>query len=153
MSAPDRPVHTRVNHTTSSDYGAGATKGGEVLGIQVPELKLAAPVFGEQSRKLSRALTTLITTLDGLGEPWGDDPSGKNFAKDYQANQRSIEGSAGILVLGLVSIHEALDDMKDGHVDNEHLIEGMFTKVDPGHGKHGDREAHGRGGDGSGGGS
>ncbi|RCG15089.1 hypothetical protein DQ392_25880 [Streptomyces reniochalinae] len=142
-----------MNHTTSSDYGAGATKGGEVLGIQVPELKLAAPVFGEQSRKLSRALTTLITTLDGLGDPWGDDPSGKNFAKDYQANQRAIEGSAGILVLGLVSIHEALDDMKDGHVDNEHLIEGMFTKVDPGHNKHRDREAHGREGDRSSGGS
>ncbi|MFE9389075.1 hypothetical protein [Streptomyces sp. NPDC006784] len=131
----------QLNHATSSDYGAGATKGGEVLGIEVPELKLAAPVFGKQSRKLSRALTTLITTLDGLGEPWGDDPTGENFAKDYKSYQRSLEEAAGVLVLGLVSIHEALDDMKDGHVENEDLIKGMFTKAVR---ERGDRDADGK---------
>ncbi|WP_369201119.1 hypothetical protein [Streptomyces sp. PU-14G] len=131
----------QLNHTTSSDYGAGATKGGEVLGIEVPELKLAAPVFGKQSKKLSRALTTLITTLDGLGEPWGDDPVGENFAKDYKPYQRSLEEAAGVLVLGLVSIHEALDDMKDGHVDNEELIKGMFTRAVR---EHGDRDPDGK---------
>lgn len=128
MASAEDATHTRLNQDTTSDYGAGATKGGAVLGIQVPELKLAAPVFGAQSRKLSGALTTLITTLDGLGEPWGDAPSGEKFAADYKPNQRSIESAAGVLVLGLVSIHEALDDLKDGHVGNEDLIEGMFTK-------------------------
>ncbi|MFE0875082.1 WXG100 family type VII secretion target [Streptomyces smyrnaeus] len=141
MTHPDESPRMQLNHATTPDYGPGAGKGGEVLGIGVPELKLAAPVFGKQSRKLSRALTTLITTLDGLGEPWGDDPTGENFAKDYKSSQRSIEQAAGVLVLGLVSIHEALDDMKDGHVDNEELIKGMFTKVARGHSG---RDEHGK---------
>ncbi|CAM3822927.1 hypothetical protein HMPREF1486_02520 [Streptomyces sp. HPH0547] len=130
MPEPEGSVHTRINHTTSSDYGAGAGKGGTVLGIAVPELKLAAPVFGAQARKLSGALTTLITALDGLGEPWGKD-AGAQFEERYKANQRAIESSAGTLVLGLVSIHEAMDDLKDGHVDNEEVIKGIFTKVAP----------------------
>ncbi|WP_326687773.1 hypothetical protein OIE63_11825 [Streptomyces sp. NBC_01795] len=129
MARPDDSTHMRLNHDTTSDYGAGAGKGGSVLGIGVPELKLAAPVFGEQSKKLSRALTTLVTTLDGLGKPWGEDEAGAKFEKKYQKNQKSIESTTGVLVLGLVSIHEAIDDMKDGHVDNEDLIEGIFTKI------------------------
>nr|WP_037849001.1 MULTISPECIES: hypothetical protein [unclassified Streptomyces] len=118
----------RLAHTTSSDYGAGAGKGGSVLGIAVPELKQAAPVFHKQSRKLSKALTTLVETLDGLGTPWGDDEAGKKFAEKYKANQRTLESSAGVLVLGLVSIHEAVDDMKDGHVDNDEAVKGIFTR-------------------------
>ncbi len=139
MSHPEQPpsTHMQLNHATTSDYGPGGGKGGKVLGIAVPELKLAAPVFSKQSRKLSRALTTLITTLDGLGTPWGDDPSGKNFAEKYEPSQRSIERATGVLVLGLVSIHEALDDMKDGHLDNDDLVEGMFTKIPREHGEAG----------------
>lgn len=149
MARPEDTTHTRLNQDTTSDYAPGATKGGEVLGIQVPELKLAAPVFGTQSRKLSTALTTLITTLDGLGSPWGDAPSGKKFEEKYLPYQRSVESAAGVLVLGLVSIHEALDDMKDGHVSNEHLIEGMFTKSAR---AHDDSGGPGGGGGGNGGG-
>ncbi|MEU3190851.1 hypothetical protein ABZ686_09455 [Streptomyces sp. NPDC006992] len=133
MSSPERPVQSRINHATSSDYGAGAGKGGSVLGIAVPELKLAAPVFGKQSKKLSRALTTLVTTLDGLGEPWGDD-AGAQFEEKYKANQRALESAAGTLVLGLVSIHEAIDDLKDGHVDNDEAIQGIFTNLQAAHG-------------------
>lgn len=40
--------------------------------------------------------------------------------------QKAIETAAGTLVLGLVSIHEALADLSDGHVDNDELISGMF---------------------------
>ncbi len=130
MSEPTNSPHMQLAQTTTSDYGAGAGKGGEVLGIGVPELKLAAPVFGTQSKKLSTALTTLITKLDGLGKPWGTDGNiEEEFEKPYLQARKSVESTAGILVLGLVSIHEALDDMKDGHVDNEDLIKGMFTRV------------------------
>ncbi|NSC23544.1 hypothetical protein FM076_21275 [Streptomyces albus subsp. chlorinus] len=138
MSAPeDRPVHTRINHTTSSDYSAGAGKGGMVLGIAVPELKVAAPAFGKQGKKLSGALTTLVTTLDGLGKPWGKD-AGSQFEEKYTSNQRAVERAAGTLVLGLVSIHEAMDDLKDGHVDNDELIEGIFTEARKGDHRHHD---------------
>lgn len=78
-SHADDATRMRLNQDTTSDYGAGAGKGGTVLGIGVPELKLAAPVFGEESKKLSNALTTLATTLDGLGKPWGQDEGGATF--------------------------------------------------------------------------
>ena len=107
--------------------GHGGDKG-KVLEIHTSDLKDAAPVFHEQSKKLSKALTTLITKLDGLGKPWGNDDAGQKFEPKYTANQHAIERATGVLVLGLVSIHEAMQDMADGHVDNEELIRGMFTK-------------------------
>ncbi|MBT2383502.1 hypothetical protein [Streptomyces sp. ISL-11] len=110
---------------------------GKVLDIKTADIKSAAPTFHEQSIKLGEALTTLITTLDGLGKPWGKDDAVKDFAKEYPEQQKLIERSTGTLVLGLVSIHEALTDMADGHVDNETLIAGMFTKEK--NGKHEDK--------------
>jgi hypothetical protein len=109
--------------------GGGNKDDGKVLDIKISDVKAAAPAFHTQAQNLSKALTTLITTLDGLGKPWGEDEQGKEFGEKYSPNQRTIERSAGILVLGLTSIHEALVDMSDGHVDNELLIQGMFAKV------------------------
>ncbi|AYV30703.1 hypothetical protein HET69_03930 [Streptomyces sp. CJ_13] len=105
------------------------TDSGKVLDIKTADIKLTAPVFHTQGKNLSTALTTLVTTLDGLGSPWGDDEQGKAFGDAYRPQQKAIEKAAGILVLGLVSIHEAMADMADGHVDNDDLIAGMFTKV------------------------
>ncbi|MEU7040451.1 hypothetical protein AB0A77_05250 [Streptomyces varsoviensis] len=102
--------------------------GGKVLNIKTADVKSAAPVFRKQGKKLSDALKLLVTTLDGYGEPWGDDKPGKEFGKKYSPNQKQLERAAGIAVLGLVSIHEALDDMADGHVDNDEAIAGIFTK-------------------------
>ncbi|MFE5024827.1 hypothetical protein ACFRAO_16190 [Streptomyces sp. NPDC056656] len=104
---------------------------GMVLHIKTADIKASAPVFHEQAKNLSKALTTLVTTLDNLGKPWGDDKEGKEFGDVYSPQQKKIESSAGILVLGLTSIHEALVDLSDGHVDNDDLIAGMFTKVKP----------------------
>ncbi|MEV0278231.1 hypothetical protein AB0I22_17855 [Streptomyces sp. NPDC050610] len=108
---------------------------GKVLDIKTADIKSVAPVFKRQGKELSSALTELITILDGLGEPWGEDA--KKFGTDYLANVRSMESSAGILVLGLVSVHEALSDMADGHVDNDEAIAGIFTKEKAGPGKGG----------------
>ncbi|ARZ70183.1 hypothetical protein M1P56_04885 [Streptomyces sp. HU2014] len=101
---------------------------GKVLDIKTADLKSSAPVFHEQGQKLSEALTKLVTTLDGLGKPWGKDDAVKEFAAEYPKQQTAIEKATGTLVLGLVSIHQAMVDMSDGHVDNEALIAGMFTK-------------------------
>ncbi|WNI31212.1 hypothetical protein [Streptomyces sp. ITFR-6] len=105
-----------------------------VLRISTADIKSAAPVFKEQAKNLSAALTTLVTTLDGLGKPWGDDEQGQAFEDVYTPQQKKIESAAGVLVLGLTSIHEALVDLSDGHVDNEELIKGMFTKKKVPHG-------------------
>ncbi|EFL27842.1 hypothetical protein SSOG_07556 [Streptomyces himastatinicus ATCC 53653] len=111
--------------------------GGRVLDIKVADIKSVSPTFHHQAVKLSEALTTLINTLDGYGGPWGDDKPGKDFAKHYKPNQKHIESATGVLVLGLTSIHEAMQDMADGHVDNDKLIEGMFTKAKNAPGKDG----------------
>ncbi|MEU9098036.1 hypothetical protein [Streptomyces sp. NPDC048361] len=119
--------------------GGGGGKVPEmVLQIRTADIKSAAPVFQEQAKNLSEALTTLITTLDGLGKPWGEDKQGKEFEDVYAPVQKKIESATGILVLGLTSIHEALVDLSDGHVDNDKLIEGMFTKVKVPHQDSGD---------------
>ncbi|MBY8887321.1 hypothetical protein K7472_21120 [Streptomyces sp. PTM05] len=103
--------------------------GGKVLDIKTADLKVSAPVFQTQAEALSSALTTLIKTLDGLGTPWGEDKQGKEFEKAYSPQQKAIESATGILVLGLTSIHEAMSDMADGHIANDQLIAGMFTKA------------------------
>ncbi|MEU8471815.1 hypothetical protein AB0F30_28565 [Streptomyces sp. NPDC029006] len=102
---------------------------GKVLDIKTADIKAAAPAFHQGAIDLSKALTTLVTTLDGLGEPWGHDEQGEQFAGAYKPRQKKMESAAGILVLGLTSIHEAMVDLSDGHVDNDQLIAGMFTKV------------------------
>ncbi|MER5798047.1 MULTISPECIES: hypothetical protein [Streptomyces] len=42
---------------------------GMVLHIHTADLKRAAPDFHEGAKNLSKALTTLVTTLDSLGKP------------------------------------------------------------------------------------
>lgn len=110
------------------------TSDGMVLHIRIADIKAAAPTFHEQAKNLSTALKTLVTTLDGLGKPWGDDKQGKEFEDAYSPQQKKIESTAGILVLGLTSIHEALVDLSDGQVDNEELVRSMFAKVKTPHG-------------------
>ncbi|MFD5413421.1 hypothetical protein [Streptomyces nojiriensis] len=42
-----------------------------------------------------------------------------------------IEESAGIIKDGLASIHTAMTDMADGHMENDALIGAMFRKIAP----------------------
>ncbi|MFF8995569.1 hypothetical protein ACF09H_37680 [Streptomyces sp. NPDC014983] len=102
---------------------------GKVLDIKTADVKAASPAFHQGAVDLGKALTTLIQTLDALGEPWGHDKQGNQFGGVYKPHQKSIESAAGILVLGLTSIHEAMVDMADGHVDHDKLVAGMFTEV------------------------
>ncbi|MGW3265361.1 hypothetical protein [Streptomyces sp. NPDC001056] len=102
---------------------------GKVLDIKTADIKAAAPAFHQGAVDLGKALTALVQTLDALGEPWGHDKQGNQFGGVYKPHQKSIESAAGILVLGLTSIHEAMVDMADGHVDNDKLVAGMFTEV------------------------
>ncbi|MFD8422939.1 hypothetical protein [Streptomyces sp. NPDC059466] len=101
----------------------------KVLDIKTADLKRAAPDFQTAAVDLGKALTALVKSLDGLGEPWGNDKQGKEFGDSYKPLQKKIESAAGTLVLGLTSIHEAMADLADGHVDNDELIAGMFTDV------------------------
>ena len=66
-----------------------------------------------------------------MGQPWGGDEQGQKFAQKYNPNRDQIEKSAGILVQGLSSIHDAISDMADGHIDNDEAVKGIFTRIDP----------------------
>jgi uncharacterized protein YukE len=101
----------------------------EVLDISTADLKASAPTFQTQSEKLRKAASTLREKLDALGAPWGGDEQGRTFGDAYTPHRTDIERAVGVLVTGLASIHQAMDDMADGHVDNEAAIEGMFTKA------------------------
>ncbi|MEW5351460.1 MULTISPECIES: hypothetical protein [unclassified Streptomyces] len=101
----------------------------KVLDIRTADIKRAAPDFHKGAEGLSKALTALVKSLDGLGEPWGHDKQGNEFGNAYKPLQKKIESAAGVLVLGLTSIHEAMADMADGHVDHDELVAGIFTEV------------------------
>jgi hypothetical protein len=67
----------------------------------------------------------------GSGAPSHPEPHGPRL--------QQIEDSTKILTEGLASIHLAMSDMADGHIDNEELVRAMFSRiqVDP-HGGRGD---------------
>ncbi|MFF3458962.1 hypothetical protein ACFYXH_32525 [Streptomyces sp. NPDC002730] len=104
---------------------------GKILNISTQDLKKAAPTFQEQSTALANAAKALKESLDGMGSPWGDDEQGQKFGDAYSPKRKEIERAVGVLALGLKSIHAAMTDMADGHIENEKLIEGMFKKVTP----------------------
>lgn len=61
---------------------------GMVLHIHTADLKRAARDFHEGAKNLSKALTTLVTTLDNLGKPWGNDKQSKEFGDAYSPQQK-----------------------------------------------------------------
>ena len=91
---------------------------GEILDIKIADIKATAPHFHSQSVALAHALTKLKNGLAAAGSPWGDDEQGGKFHKAYGPHVTQIEHSTQILVDGLTSIHEAMVDMADGHIDN-----------------------------------
>lgn len=101
---------------------------GKVLDVSTLDLKSAAPVFQTQAEKLSEALRALVTTLDGLGKPWGQDSQGKKFEASYAPAQKKIESAAGMLVLGLTSIHQAMSDLAAGFGTQDAAVAAVFTK-------------------------
>ncbi|MEU8838873.1 hypothetical protein AB0D97_07010 [Streptomyces roseus] len=112
---------------------------GQILDIKMADLKATAPAFHDQSEALGKALSTLRTSLAKAGAAWGDDNPGKQFHDKYGPIAARIEESAGIIKDGLASIHTAMTDMADGHIENEALIGAMFRKIT--HQPHGEPDA------------
>ncbi|MFJ8821740.1 WXG100 family type VII secretion target [Streptomyces sp. NPDC102467] len=111
------------------DTGSGGD--GEILDIKIADLKATAPHFHTHSTDLAKALTKLRTSLAAAGSPWGDDKQGTEFHQSYGPQVTKMENAAGILSQGLDSIHDAMVDMADGHIDNEDLVRSMFSKIQP----------------------
>lgn len=100
----------------------------KVLDIKTADIKRAAPDFQTAAVDLGKALTALVKSSTGWASP-GERQAGQGVRRLLQAAAEEDRGAAGTLVLGLTSIHEAMADMADGHVDNDELIAGMFTEV------------------------
>ncbi|WP_405883914.1 hypothetical protein OG762_38490 [Streptomyces sp. NBC_01136] len=111
---------------------------GEILDIKIADIKRTAPHFSDQSIALAHALTKLKHGLSAVGAPWGDDNQGEAFHKAYGPLVKRIEHSTQILADGLASIHEAMTDMADGHIDNEELVRAMFSRIHVAHDTKGD---------------
>jgi hypothetical protein len=111
---------------------------GEILDIKIADIKATAPAFQHQSVALAHALTKLRTALSAAGSPWGDDDQGTDFHNAYGPHVTHIEHSTQIVADGLASIHEAMVDMADGHIDNEQLVRAMFSRINVAHDTTGD---------------
>lgn len=107
--------------------------GREILDIKIADIKRTAPHFSDQSIALARALTKLKHGLSAAGTPWGDDKQGEALHKVYGPLVKRIEHSTQTLSDGLASIHQAMADMADGHVDNDELIRSMFSRIHVAH--------------------
>ncbi|MGW4855314.1 WXG100 family type VII secretion target [Streptomyces sp. NPDC004288] len=104
---------------------------GKILEIKTADLKATAPTFHDQSVALGTALGALRASLAKAGAAWGDDEPGQQFHDTYGPIVERIQHSAGIIKEGLASIHTAMTDMADGHIENEALIEAMFRRAVP----------------------
>ncbi|WP_324609107.1 hypothetical protein [Streptomyces sp. MUSC 125] len=119
----------RTADSGGEDAAMGEPGDGKILDIKIHDLKATAPHFHTHSHDLAKALTKLKTALAAAGSPWGDDKQGHDFHKVYGPNVHKIEHAASILAEGLQSIHDAMADMADGHIDNEKLVRSIFSKV------------------------
>ncbi|MFE3886405.1 WXG100 family type VII secretion target [Streptomyces lydicus] len=88
--------------------------------IDTGQLKSEAPKFHRESAALAKAAEKLKHSLDGLGEPWGNDEQGKKFEGVYSPHRTQIERAAKALAKGLESIHNSMKDMADNHEDADH---------------------------------
>lgn len=88
--------------------------------IDTDQLKSEAPKFHRESAALAKAAEKLKHSLDGLGEPWGNDEQGKKFEGVYSPHRAQIERAAKALAKGLESIHKSMKDMADNHEDADH---------------------------------
>ncbi|MEU6331793.1 WXG100 family type VII secretion target [Streptomyces sp. NPDC047049] len=95
--------------------------------IDTDQLKSEAPKFQRESAALAKAAEKLKHSLDGLGEPWGNDEQGKKFEGVYSPHRTQIERAAQALVKGLESIQKSMKDMTDNHEDADHSSASGFS--------------------------
>jgi uncharacterized protein YukE len=83
----------------------------ERLDVRPETLRSAGAAFVRESPALADALERLRSTLDGLGEPWGDDDPGTSFGKGYKPNAEALINALGTLVQGFATTGEGLGRM------------------------------------------
>ncbi|MGC0421679.1 WXG100 family type VII secretion target [Embleya sp. AB8] len=69
----------------------------------------AGKSFTDAGRRVAEIRTTLKTTIEGLGECWGDDDLGHEFAKEYTPARDKVLEALEALAKGLDKIGKGLD--------------------------------------------
>ncbi|MFH8679519.1 WXG100 family type VII secretion target [Streptomyces lydicus] len=101
--------------------------------VDTDQLKSEAPRFHRESVALAKAAEKLKNSLDGLGEPWGDDEQGKKFGHAYSPHRSEIERATNALVKGLESISKTMKDMAENHEAADHSNASGFKRHGGGH--------------------
>ncbi|MGH3855237.1 MAG: WXG100 family type VII secretion target [Pseudonocardiaceae bacterium] len=78
-------------------------------------MRTAAAAFAKESPGLSDVVKRLRSTLDGLGEPWGNDDPGNRFGQDYKPNAESLMTAMATLSTALSSIGDGLGRMASNY--------------------------------------
>ncbi len=85
--------------------------------VRPDDLRAVAPRFTAESDRLRHAVEQLRVRLEALGQPWGDDEQGMQFAAAYEASSTKIDRAVSLLAEGLMSIDQALSAMADNYVE------------------------------------
>lgn len=76
--------------------------------ITPAELISAAPAFTAAAEELAEAQRALAETMGRLGECWGEDEQGAQFAASYRPQRERLDAVVSTLTEGLASIDPAL---------------------------------------------
>ncbi|WP_018681004.1 hypothetical protein [Actinokineospora enzanensis] len=87
--------------------------------IQPDVAARAAERFGAAADQLAGIASTLENALAAAGECWGDDDSGREFAKDYVPGAEGTREGFGSIDEGLRNIRQGLVDSMRGYRGNE----------------------------------
>lgn len=99
------------------------------ISIHPDEITAQAPTFATESDALSNALHRLQSSLDGLGQPWGQDKQGNQFGSAYTPQRDAVLKALGTLVTGLNSIHEGLSSHAANHAETDAHNEVNLNKL------------------------
>jgi uncharacterized protein YukE len=97
---------------------------------------LAAPASNMRAlgSRLDALLKHMESTLDGLGQPWGDDKTGKGFLKQYDpAREQVLEGLQS-MAESVNGVADGLDTMRMGFQRTEQDVVDAANRLarDPG---------------------
>lgn len=83
--------------------------------VEPDRVRDATPRFGDAAQTLQQALTAIEGTLNGLGDFWGGDSQGAQFASFHQPNRQRVLAALAKVQAGLDSIPPALRAQADGY--------------------------------------
>ncbi|WP_235926293.1 WXG100 family type VII secretion target [Actinokineospora pegani] len=96
------------------------------IDIQPDVATRAAARFSAAAEQLAGVASALENALSAVGECWGGDESGQEFAKDYVPGADGTQRGLGAVAEGLRNVHQGLLDTARAYEDTEHTATSSF---------------------------